>query len=73
MTTMKELVHTFDANDEKGNVYHLKVYKFVTGGTVSDLTEVITTDGELVAGVSKGVYRLILRDIIIRSDDPKAP
>ena len=78
---MREFVRSFEAKDDKGNVYHLQVYQFVTERgtsshperTVSDLTEVVTTDGEPVSGVSKGVYRLVLRNIIVRSDDPKAP
>ena len=70
---MRKLVHSFEAKDDKGNVYHLQVYKFVTEMGFSDLTEVITTDGELVSGVSKGVYRLILRNVIVRSNDPQAP
>ena len=70
---MRKLVGSFEAKDDKGNVYRLQVYKFVTEVGFSDLTEVITTDGELVSGVSKNVYRLVLRDIIVRSNDPKAP
>jgi hypothetical protein len=70
---MKQLVHSFEARDDEGKIYHLRVYQFVTERGVSDLIEVITADGELVSGVSKGVYRLVLRDIIVRSDDPKAP
>jgi hypothetical protein len=73
MAAMKQLVQSFEAKDDKGTVYHLRVYKFVTERGVSDLIEVITASGEPVGGVSKGVYRLLLRDIIVRSDDPKAP
>lgn len=78
---MKRNTGKFTAYGDDGQDYTIYIYtNFIDAGTLSNprdemegLKELRTSDGKAVNWLSKGEYKIVVTDVILRSSDPNAP
>lgn len=81
MTKRKRLMKTFEAKDEFGKVYRLRVWtEFMVVKAfgepekeIETVSSIVTQKNERVNRIEKGVYSLVSPAIRLTSDDPNAP
>lgn len=64
---------TFKAVDRFGQTHLIEVFIEILSGRVDGEKSLVTTDGESVERISKGVYRIVHGSIDLTSSDPLAP
>jgi hypothetical protein len=78
---MEKLIQQCEAQDENGDVHTLLVYQNEIGiptrgnpnAVAPGMKRIVTENGETVARIAKGRYRIVQSNIELVSDSPDAP